>query len=258
MRIRRRRRRTRSLQQSAKFCLECQSCVRRYYCKDEASITHCPYCGGMTATYIFGRYEAPAAEIAAGAERVAAYRLSVAARSPGAPAYRMPGRIRARVARRGRMAKILKIRGKKAGAAEAPEKGKTKLKVESKPSRGPASQPGRFLGRTTGMSVAKFQNKTLEDNRKKHLTDAALAKVWRDEFPNARATYTEDTVRGVRSVYNRGKHGNDAPAVPVPEYGADGKAIPAHRAKDADRVAPQRGPAGKAQSTDKKGGKRVK
>lgn len=109
------------------------------------------------------------------------------------------------------------------GRAKSADKGKVK--------KSGGSGTGRYVGRTSGLGVIDFQNKTLEDNRKKRMTDAQLAKVWRDEFPNARAEYTEDTVRGVRNLYNLGKHwsAKDAdrgrPAQPVPEFDEQGKPL---------------------------------
>jgi len=122
--------------------------------------------------------------------------------------------------------KIVKRNVPEAKTAQ-PGSTRTGAKVEKvKDGRRATSAAGRFTGRTTGLSIAKFQNKTIEDNRKKRLSDAALVRVWKQEFPNAKSDYTESIVKGVRGLYNRGKHGNDAPRIPVPEYDDAGQALP--------------------------------
>lgn len=106
---------------------------------------------------------------------------------------------------------------------------KTGAKVEKvKAGRRTSSEgiPGRFIGKTTGLSVTKFQNRTIEENRKRRLTDDQLVKVWKAEFPNAKSDYTPQIVAGVRSAYNRGAHGNDAPRQPVPQFDDSGNAMP--------------------------------
>lgn len=79
----------------------------------------------------------------------------------------------------------------------------------------------KYRGVTTGLSVKEFQNKSLKDNAKLHLSDRQLAGVWRKEFPRAVA-YTENHVAGVRGAYNRGEHGNDVPQRPIKEYDEHG------------------------------------
>lgn len=152
------------------------------------------------------------------------------------------------------MAKLKLIRRDASGK---PQKS-TPAKVEKVKSGRPTSQPGRFLGKTTGMSVAKFQNKTLEDNRKKRLTDAQLAKLWKSEFPNAISDYTEAIVRGVRSAYNRGKHGNNDGqplAKPVPQFDEQGNAIERFRSRDTGDEPSARKSSGKVVKKVKKGAK---
>lgn len=136
------------------------------------------------------------------------------------------------------MAKVLKIR-KKSAVAEEPVRGrKGKAEVEVKRTRpgtpkgrDAAPNAGRYKGKTSGLGVTVFQNQTIEQNKKKRMTDAQLAELWRREFPNARAEYTEETVRGVRNLYNLGKHGNnDGRPLPdharVPEFDEQGQALP--------------------------------
>src|SRR3982750_724433 len=95
---------------------------------------------------------------------------------------------------------------------------RTGAKVEKvKAGKGPANQAaGRFTGRTSGLSVTKFQNQSIASNLKRKLTDEQLALEWKREFPNAKADYTAETVRGVRNLFNKGKHGNND-GEPLPE-----------------------------------------
>lgn len=115
---------------------------------------------------------------------------------------------------------------------ESPKKGKA-AKAEAK-----APAPKKFAGKNTGLGVREFQNQLIARNPKAKLTDPELAKAMRDEFPNAVA-YTEEHVRGIRSAYNKGKHGNEAPASPIAEYDDDGKALPVWGEKAAERRAKQ-------------------
>ena len=87
----------------------------------------------------------------------------------------------------------------------------------------------KFTGKTSGLGVSDFQNKTITGNKRDHLTDKVIAKMWRDEFPKAKA-YTEQDVASVRSAFNKGKHGNDAPARPISEYDRDGNPIKKEKA----------------------------
>lgn len=132
---------------------------------------------------------------------------------------------------------------------------RTGAKVEkTKAGKGqPGSSAGRVLGKTSGLGIAKFQNKTLAENLKKKLTDEQLAKVWRIEFPNAKATYTAETVRGVRNVFNKGKHGNEVPKTPVPEFNDEGEALPFW----GERAAAKR-EAAESKATEKKAVKKLK
>lgn len=138
------------------------------------------------------------------------------------------------------MAKVLRIKSKSQREAETsgsnPSKaargdsGKSGAKVTKVASSGKGSgeraTAGKYTGKTSGLGVTKFQNLTLEQNMKKRLTDDQLAALWKKEFPNATADYDASTVKGVRGLYNRGKHGNDAPRTPVPEFDASGEALP--------------------------------
>jgi len=107
-----------------------------------------------------------------------------------------------------------------------------KSKTASKPKSTAKSTKkigGKFIGKDTGLSVSDFQNKTISGNKRDHLTDTVIARMWRDEFPKAKS-YTDKDVVSVRSVFNKGKHGNDAPAKPILEYDRDGNPIKKEKA----------------------------
>ncbi len=106
----------------------------------------------------------------------------------------------------------VKTVAKPAKAEKAPKEKKTRATV--------------FVGKTSGLRVAEYQNKTIAANRKNKLTDAELAADWHKEFPNA-VLYTEAHVKGVRSAWNKGHRPGqeEAPATPVPEYDKDGTAV---------------------------------
>lgn len=121
------------------------------------------------------------------------------------------------------MAKTMKLVGKKpASKAAAP------VAVAAAPAAKKAkASEGKYIGATSGLRVGVFQNKTLEDNRKKKLTDEELVALWNAEYPNARTGYNLEIVRGVRNMYNLGKHNNEVPVVAIPEYDAEGKPVAA-------------------------------
>jgi len=138
------------------------------------------------------------------------------------------------------MATVLKIGAKKTAsgkAAVATAKpgaatggGKVTKVKEGKAKTGGAVA-GAMVGKTTGLSILKYQNLTLEQNRKKRLTDEQLAQLWRSEHPNSKAVLNGNIdaamVRAVRNNYNLGKHGNDAPAVPIPQFDEGGQPVAA-------------------------------
>ena len=80
---------------------------------------------------------------------------------------------------------------------------------------------GRFFGRR----VMELQNWTLACNTRWRLTDEQLAAMWQAEFPNSRSRYTVKSVRTVRNLFNQGRHNNDAPPAPVPEYDQGGRPV---------------------------------
>lgn len=185
-------------------------------------------------------------ELQAGEARVQAYRRQIKERA----AHDAPRTMRVILAKRTSMAQKLKIvsRTKSAEAAKASAKtaqpGTTKTGakvVKTKEGKGqPGSSQGRFLGITSGLGVAKFQNQTFDNQKKRKLTDAQIAALWTKEFPNAKATYNAEMVPGVRSAYNRGKHGNNDgnPVVPpVPQYDESGDALPMRGEKTAAKKA---------------------
>ncbi len=121
-------------------------------------------------------------------------------------------------------------RGKKSEVKTAqPGSARTGAKVEKvRAGKSTNEGAGRFIGRTSGLGVCKYQNQSIETNLKRKKTDEELAREWKNEFPNAKADYTADTVRSVRNLYNKGKHGQDdtPPRVRVPEYDDAGNALP--------------------------------
>lgn len=117
----------------------------------------------------------------------------------------------------------------------APAKKTAPAAKKSDASQGEQAQ-GRYVGQTSGLRVAEFQNKTLAANAKQKLTDEQLATLWREEFPKA-MPFDERMVRRVRSLYNAGKHKNEAPAQPLVGYDADGNKIPPRGSKKADASA---------------------
>lgn len=93
----------------------------------------------------------------------------------------------------------------------------------------------KYMGRTTGLHVAEYQNKLMSANFKAKLTDEQLAQAMRDEFPMAVA-YTVDHVAGIRSAWNKGKRPGQEGVVPaklLPAYDAEGNALV--RGKVADK-----------------------
>ena len=108
----------------------------------------------------------------------------------------------------------------------ATKKATSKPKSVAKTSKKTGS---RFIGKSSGLSVSDFQNKTISGNKRDHLADKVIARMWRDEFPKAKS-YTDKDVASVRSVFNKGKHGNDVPAKPILEYDRDGNPIKKEKA----------------------------
>jgi hypothetical protein len=111
----------------------------------------------------------------------------------------------------------------KAKIVKMPKASKTESEPKSK------KVGSKFSGKSTGLSVSDFQNKTIAGNKRDHLADSVIARMWRDEFPKAKE-YTEKDVSGVRSAFNKGKHDNDVPAKPILEYDRDGDPIKKEKA----------------------------
>ena len=93
---------------------------------------------------------------------------------------------------------------------------------------------GKFTGKTTGLGVSAYQNKSILSNKKNKKSDKALAAEWRKEFPDAK-DYTADDIASVRRAFNRGKHGNEAPARPIPEYDRNGNVVEEKKAAPAKK-----------------------
>jgi len=89
------------------------------------------------------------------------------------------------------------------------------------------AKPSINKGKTTGMRVMQYQDHTLSIQHKRKLSDEALAKDWREEFPNAKGRFDAAIVAGVRRLFNAGKHGTqqiDPPKDGVARY-EDGKPV---------------------------------
>jgi hypothetical protein len=68
----------------------------------------------------------------------------------------------------------------------------------------------RNRGIISNMRVMEYQDHTLDINHKtdRRLSDEKLAKDWAREFPNSSCMQRRETkiVRGVRTLYNKGRH----------------------------------------------------
>ena len=87
------------------------------------------------------------------------------------------------------------------------------------------TKSSRNVGVTSGLSIKEYQNQSLVKNEKAKQTDEQLAVEWQREFPKA-MKYPAKMVKHVRNLFNKGKHGNDAPAKPLHGYDEDGAQIP--------------------------------
>lgn len=238
--------RVRMAKRKPTLCIQCSRCLRYRYYHSAREIELCR-CGAVTGIVVMGRIEYEDLSDGKEDERVAAYRAQMRERE-----QRQSERDEVEASRHGAGRKVkfvIRKRDATVGtfkivkrnpASKTAQAGnvKTGAKVEKvKAGRRGSSEgvPGRFIGKTTGLSISKFQNRTIEDNRKKRLTDEQLVRVWKSEFPNAKSDYTPQIVAGVRGLYNKGKHGNDAPRVPVPQFDDDGQPMPFRGEKSAAR-----------------------
>ena len=68
----------------------------------------------------------------------------------------------------------------------------------------------RNRGITSNMRIMEYQDHTLDINYKnnRRLSDTKLAEDWAKEFPNSSCMQRRETkiVRGVRTLYNKGRH----------------------------------------------------
>ena len=128
------------------------------------------------------------------------------------------------------MAKVKMVKKQTVDVEAEPDVPKSKpvlvTKKAKKAEEPTADKASRFKGLTSGLRVRDFQDKTLKDNTKAKLTDAKLAELWNDEFPNAKQV-GEKMVSVVRKLYNAGKHGKllPAPEKPSVPYDAAGNKI---------------------------------
>jgi len=115
--------------------------------------------------------------------------------------------------------KVSKRAAKKVAEAKADAPVKAKKAVTA----------SKYRGAKTGMRVMEYQDHTLaiNDEKGRRLTDEELQADWRAEFPNA-VPFTLEHVRGVRSLYNLGRHrkGSIKPETPsFPYVIQDGKRV---------------------------------
>lgn len=172
--------------------LECQKCLTQYEVNSEEEIGLCKKCGSCVQTVKYGF-------------------IPVEPENTFSTEHRSKKLLMAK-------AKIVKMPPDLDGK-------KTKTKKSSKSSKKTSSPVGKkFAGASSGLAVLAYQNKTLTDNRRAHLDDESIAQMWRDEFPSAK-TYTAKDVNSVRNAFNRGKHGNELPARPIPAFDEDGNQI---------------------------------
>lgn len=121
------------------------------------------------------------------------------------------------------------VKGNKPATAPAKAAKAPKAKKERNP---------KYIGKTSGLRVQAFQDKLMKDNYRAKLTDAALAKAMRDEFPNAIA-FTEKHVAGIRSQWNHGHRPTQEGAAPdkmLARFDEEGQAMsPRARATKAEK-----------------------
>jgi hypothetical protein len=94
------------------------------------------------------------------------------------------------------------------------------------------TRTGKNIGRTSGMRVMQYQDKTMSQQAKRKLTDEELGQDWSNEFPEARCQFKDrmDIVRVVRKLYNEKRHGQQSifDGIPVAKYEVNehGKRVP--------------------------------
>ena len=178
--------------------LECQKCSTRYKTPSIEELKPCDKCGSYVQTVKYGRIPVETEDI---------HNLLTIKRRRKKPLMAK--------------AKIVKMPSD------------TKKKKVSKPTKTvkktESSVGKKFKGKTSNLGVLAYQNKTILDNRRAKLDDKSLTQMWCNEFPGAK-DYTEKTVASVRRAFNRGKHGNDAPARPIPEFDRNGDPIKKEKA----------------------------
>lgn len=198
----------------AAYTFSCQKCYTRF---DRDRVSACPQCGGWVLTVVRGRIphelDPPRTDP-----------------PPARRTYRVP------VARRSIVAKMIKKGPSTAASADGPTNTTKKPKLAAVPPKAAApvksvkpkvekAPPVRkFVGATTGLGVRDFQNQLMKNNFKAKWTDLQLATAMRQEFPSA-VPYTEKHVKGIRGGWNKGKHGNEVPAKPLPEFDIDGNVV---------------------------------
>lgn len=121
-------------------------------------------------------------------------------------------------------------KGAKAAKASVTPVKVTRVKPTDAPeTKAAAPKASKYRGATTGMRVMEYQDHTLaiNDRPDRRRTDEELRADWKREFPNA-VDFTLEHVRGVRNLYNQGKHRkeNTVPETPsMPYVLVDGKRV---------------------------------
>lgn len=180
---------------SGTLVLQCQKCSHRYRIFED-QFESCPRCDSVVTTILYGR-------------------MSEENATP-----RSPFKIKVRSSRMPRKkSKVVKM-----PTREVKKEKKVIKKATTKSKASTSAGNGKRSGKTTGLSVKDFQNKTIRENARKKLTDQQLASSWRKEFPLAKP-YNEEDVAGVRRAFNRGAHGNDEPKKSVPQFDRKGNVV---------------------------------
>lgn len=200
--------------------LECQRCLLRY--RSDVYVP-CPRCHGVVTTVLGGRLDQtpdpPRSRILV-RRRLSMARAAVRSAASTDPDIEVEAEATPTAPAKGKT-RVLKMAKQVKAAAMASTQEAPKAKAKNKPPKpSKDNAPSKFIGVTSGMRVAAFQNQLMARNFKARLTDEQLALAMRDEFPHAVA-FTEKHVKGIRSQWNHGKRGNPVPDKPLPEYGED-------------------------------------
>ena len=184
-----------------RIILKCQKCSTQYTIESEEGIRSCDRCGSDQQTVIYGRVSVEPQDIQ--------------------PLLTIKRRRKNTLMAKAKIVKMPPDTSKK--KVSKPTKTVKSVKKTT------SSVGKKFKGKTSNLGVLAYQNKTILDNRRAKLDDKTIAKMWRTEFPDAK-DYPDKDIASVRSAFNRGKHNNDAPARPIPEFDKNGDPIKKEKA----------------------------